>query len=262
MWPYEISSESEDDQMNENTESPQNYEEENLPISGESVESDADAKAEISPIFQPATSSQPEEKAPDESSFSAKTGRFARNALIGLGIVVFIFFAGFLTDHFVRYQPMSASLASDVQSLENELSEARQRVSELEGENESLSGSLATANSQVASLENENENLRAELDMAEMHILLLHTLEDFNAANIALANGDISGAKVALINTSNRIERLKPLIATVDAVLAENLPSRLSLVLSAMETDPETARADLDLLAKNILNIEKLVFAQ
>jgi hypothetical protein len=218
--------------------------------------------ADGSPALLPEQLSQPDEQPRVESAVMSKTRRLARNALIALGLVLLIFFAGFLTDHFARYQPMRDSLDAEVQTLTGDLAESRQQAADLERKNESLSGSLTIANARIADLEAEGAGLQADLDMAAMRIELLHTLADFNAAHIALATDDISGAKVALLNTQKRIDTLNPLIATVDAALAENMSSRFALVLSALESDPESARADLGLLAKNLLNVEKLIFDQ
>lgn len=219
--------------------------------------------ANESPLLLPESAHQAdEEPSRAESPATAKARRLARNALMALGIILLIFFAGFLTDHFTRYQPMYDSQTAQVQTLTADLAESRQQIADLERKNESLSGSLTLANARIAVLETDNMGLETDLDMAAMRIELLHTLADFNAAHIALANDDISGAKVALLNTQGRIDTLKPLIATVDAALAENMSSRFALVLSALETDPETARADLGLLAKNLLNVEKLLFDQ
>jgi hypothetical protein len=97
--------------------------------------------------------------------------------------------------------------------------------------------------------------------MAEMHLMLLRTVNDFNTANLALSNGDISGAKVALLATPERIEALLPLIETVDAPLAKNLENRFEMILSNLEDDSQTAQFDLGLLAKSLLNVETLLFA-
>jgi hypothetical protein len=50
---------------------------------------------------------------------------------------------------------------------------------------------------------------------------------------------------VALSNTAQRFETLKPSIASVDSALAENIGQRLDLINTSMENDPETAMADL-----------------
>lgn len=235
---------------------------EELPAVEESVDTQTSPAAEEPPVLIPEPVREPDELPQAESPAMTKARRLARNTLIALGVILFIFFAGFLTDHFARYQPLRDSLTSEVQTLTGDLDESRQQAADLERKNESLSGSLTVANARIAELESENAGLQSDLDMAAMRIELLHTLADFNAANIALANDDISGAKVALFNTEKRIETLKPLIATVDATLAENVSNRFALVLSALESDPESARADLGLLARNLLNVEKLIFEQ
>ncbi len=192
-----------------------------------------------------------------ESPFSAKAGRFARVGLIGLGAVLLIFLAGFLTSYFVNARPLQASLVLQGE----ELSQAQLSLEELGSQNVKLSGSLATANNDIAALEGDIDALQSDLEMAEMRLLLLHTVNDFNAANLALSNDDISGAKVALLSTPKRIEALLPLIETVDAPLAKNLENRFKMIQDNLETDPQTAQFDLGLLAKSLLNVETLLFA-
>jgi hypothetical protein len=192
-----------------------------------------------------------------ESTFPAKMGHFARVGLIGLGAVSLIFLAGFLASYFVSARPLQASLALQGE----ELSQAQLSLGELGSQNVKLSGSLATANNDIAALESDIEALQSDLEMTEMHLLLLHTVNDFNTANLALSNGDISGAKVALLSVPKRIEALLPLIETVDAPLAKNLENRFKMIQDNLETDPQTAQFDLGLLAKSLLNVETLLFA-
>ena len=118
-----------------------------------------------------------------ESTFPAKMGRFARVGLIGLGAVLLIFLAGFLTSYFVSVRPLQASLALQGE----ELSQAQLSLGELGSQIVKLSGSLATANNDIAALESDIEALQSNLEMTEMHLLLLHTVNDFNTANLALS---------------------------------------------------------------------------
>lgn len=180
---------------------------------------------------------------------SAKIPRWLRLGLIGLGVAAVLFLAGFLTDHFARYQPMRAEFDS-----------TKLQLTDLEMQETALNDQLTTANSQIAGLESDKTGLQAELDAANMHLELLRAVREILAAHLALANADISGAKVALVNTPKRLENLKSVVAPVDAALAESMSKRLTMILAALGTDAETAKTDLALLATNLLNIEALLY--
>lgn len=177
--------------------------------------------------------------------------RILRLALTGLVVVVVVFLAGFLTDHFARYSPMKA-----------ELSQTKQSVAGLQSQVDDLSAQLAAANDRISAIELDNENLQADLDSANLHSELLRTLVELKTAHIELQSDNLSGAKVALSDTAARLETLKPLVETIDANLAANMHTRLNLILDSMDTNSPTAQADLGLLAKNLQSVETLLFGK
>lgn len=192
-----------------------------------------------------------------------ESGRFQsilRTALIGLAAIIVVFLAGFLTDNFTRYGPMKATLTENMTQSQNELSQANQNISDLQNQIDNLNDQLTKANSLITSIEQDKVNLQAELDSANLHIELLMVLVELKTARNELGNDNIAGAKVALSNTSARLEKLKPLVETVDATLAVNMRTRLNLILTGMDSDLVTAQADLDLLAKNLQSVETLLF--
>ncbi len=178
-----------------------------------------------------------------------KMPRWLRLGLIGLGVVVLLFLAGFLTDHFVRFQPLNASYKAI--SLQ---------AADLDKKASTLSGELTTANSQIADLKSKNTDLQTELSAALTHVELLRAMSEIQAAQVALANADVSGAKVALVDTPKRLENLKAAIAPVDAALAENMSARLGTAITAIDTNIGAAKTTLAALANNLLNIEALLY--
>lgn len=187
-----------------------------------------------------------------------KLKRWAVYVLAGLLAVSLIFLAGYLSSYFGSVRPLQASLAFQAE----EVAGLEAKIESLESRNKNTSDSLTSAQNQSAALKDEVASLKAELAQEEMRALLLHTVNDFNVANLALANDDVSGAKVALMGTPKRIEFLLPLIETVDAPLAKNLENRFKMIQDNLESDPQTARFDLGLLAKSLLNVETLLFFQ
>ena len=188
------------------------------------------------------TNMQPlvEEKAAP-SGFS-KFLKGLRMALIGLVVAIVLFFAGYLTNHFVRFQPVRA-----------ELNGTKLQLADVEKQAAGLTDQLSAANTQLT-------GLKSDLTAASAHIELLQAVKEVQAAYIALESSDLSGAKVALVDTPQRLVNLKPVVAPVDATLAENMSTRMTMILAAMDTNAATAKTDLAQLAKNLLNIEELLY--
>lgn len=188
-----------------------------------------------------------QEKKPEKKPPS-RTLRLLRKILIGLGIVAIIFLAGFLTDHFVRYQPLSNTL----DETQVELEQANQTISELEAQNTQLTNANRTANNEIIALE-------AELASVKANALYYQVLVDVNTARIELFLEDIEGAQAALVNTKDNLEALLPFITEVDPELALSLPRRLDLIISGLARDPETGLIDLELFTKDLLELEPLL---
>lgn len=203
---------------------------------------------------QPETAEGPDdrvEKTPEDIAEKKPPTRFQlflRKALIGLVIVALIFLAGFLTDHFVRYQPMADTL----KTTQAELEDANQAVSELKAEIERMTRINQAAQDEIDSLE-------AELIAVRANALFYQVLVDVNAARIALFLEDIEGAQAGLAETQNTLEALLPAIDAVDPDLALSLPRRLELIVSGLARDPETGLIDLELFTKDLLALEPLL---
>jgi cell division protein FtsB len=197
------------------------------------------------------------EKKPEMGRFK----RFLRTTLIVLAAVLVVFLAGFLTNHYVRYNPMESNLTAQLTQSQDDLTQANQTVSDLQSQMDDLTTELTAANDSNTALEQDKENLQSNLESANAHIELLAALVEINTAHIELKNDNIAGAKVALSNTATRLENLTPVVETVDTALAANMLTRLNLILTSMDTDSVTAQADLGLLAINLQSVETLLFS-
>jgi septal ring factor EnvC (AmiA/AmiB activator) len=182
--------------------------------------------------------------------------RFFRKALVWLIVVAFAFLAGMIADHYLRYRPLSEDLAH----TRTELDHANQSISDLQAELERLNTTIQEANDRVASLEGGRKSLQEELDTARAHLELLQVLVEISNARLALFLNDTEGAKAALVSTPQRLDNLSPHITEFDANLAQNMSQRLSLIITGLERDTETAKIDLELLTKNLLDIEAALF--
>jgi len=220
----------------------------------EAVQPESQPEPEISDSIETEKHDQdlPElEQAPDSSTEKQPPSRFVRflrKALIGLVIVAAIFLAGFLTDHFVRYSPLSEEL----EQTKAELEQANQDMGDLEGENDRLTSANQAADEEIAALED-------ELTAATANLKFYQVLVDVNTARIELFLEDIEGAQAALEDTQDNLEVLLPFIEEVDSELALSLPRRLDLIIAGLERDPETGRIDLELFTKDLLELKTLL---
>ena len=197
------------------------------------------------PELTQALDSSPEKQPP------SRFVRTLRKVLIGLVIVAVIFLAGFLTDHFVRYSPLSEEL----DKTQAELEQANQELSDLQDENDRLTSANDTANDAVAALE-------AELTAATANLKFYQVLVNVNTARLELFLENVEGAQAALVDTQDNLEDLLPFIEEVNAELALSLPRRLELIISGLERDPETGLIDLELLTKDLLALEPLLVVE
>lgn len=170
---------------------------------------------------------------------------FLRKALIGLGIVALIFLAGFLTDHFTRFRPLSESF----NETQTQLEDANQAVSELNTELERMTRINQAAQDEIDSLE-------AELAAVRANAQFYQVLVNINAARLQLFLEDVEGAQAALAETQDLLEELLPAIEKADPNLALSLPRRLDLIISGLARDPETGLIDLELFTKDLLALE------
>ena len=205
---------------------------------------------------EPVTSDSAEVKNQDQDKISEKQPpskfvRFLRKGLIGLLIVAAIFFAGFLTNHFVRYSPLSKEL----DQTKVELDQANLELDDLEQENDRLTSANQDAEDEIAALEEELIAARANLKFYQV-------LVDVNTARIELFLENIEGAQAALANTQDNLEALQPFIEEVDVDLALSLPRRLDLIISGLARDPETGLIDLELFTKDLLELEPLLVVE
>ncbi|HKJ26325.1 MAG TPA: hypothetical protein VJ965_01700 [Anaerolineales bacterium] len=159
---------------------------------------------------------------------------FMHKALIWSGVVVGAALVGFLAFYFAFFRPQAAEL----QTAEDDLTAAKSQI--------------ATQDAASA----EMNQMLTQLEDAEFHATLLDISTDVYAARLALADDNTVAAKAALANTEIKISGIKDDLAAFDARLAENLPQRLSLIRSSIDSDIENAIADCDILLGDLSEAE------
>jgi uncharacterized phage infection (PIP) family protein YhgE len=214
---------------------------------------------------KPESSEQPQMPLPPEMAPKSKKGekkkpgrfqRILRTILIWLVVLALLFMAGVITDEFLRYKPL-AETASKAQS---ELDQARQELSNVQAEADQLNTVNKAANDQINSLEGSNKKLQNELDAANAHLALLQGLVDVTDARLSLSLNDMDGAKAALVDLPQLLDNLLPFITEFDPNLAKSMPQRLDLIITGLDRDTETAKIDLELFSKDLLEVESTMF--
>lgn len=192
----------------------------------------------------------------EEKSQPSRPQRFFRKVLIWLVIIVIAFSAGMVVDHFLRYKPLS----DDNVETRTALDQAQQDLNDMQADIDRLSTLDQEAGDNIAELESEKKSLQDELDQTTTHLELFQVLVDVSNARVALFLENVKDAKTYLVKTQERLDDLLPRIAEYDPALAQDMPQRLNLIISGLDRDTENAKIDLELITKDLLNIEEAVF--
>lgn len=185
-------------------------------------------------------------------SFWARTLRW-------LLILAVIFGLGALLIMFILYIPArDQAILANQQIMEIEaqaqadLENADQKIVELEETIESLSV-----------LEAQNVELQDELDMANLHVVILSARTDVATAQLTLAKGeDVSKTRITLSRTSETLEILGDLLEPDQRKIVSDMQERLVLVLDEVDDNPYAAESDLDVLARDLLELESALFTE
>lgn len=187
------------------------------------------------PKLEPA---EAEPVTPEES----RVGRFLRRALRWLTAVVVIFGIGFGVAQFAQVQPLTRELGE----LRSQLETARNAADQLQQDLDELEG-----------VQEENQSLRSLVQETEAHLALLSVLVDVTSAQLAIAQEDPTAAKAALADTGARLDELDQ---SLGADQVSGLRERLRLVLEGVDADSFAAQRDLEILANNVLGMERDLF--
>ncbi|MEJ2010595.1 MAG: hypothetical protein P8X64_00040 [Anaerolineales bacterium] len=139
----------------------------------------------------------------------------------------------------------------------------RDRIASLEQRAQSAEAQVASLQAEVTRLspfEAENESLQAQLKRSSQHLDLLFVLVDVTSAQLAMAQEDAVAAKAALTGTDARLSGLESDLEGSQADTVKGLRERLTLVKEEVDSDEFAARRDLEILANNLLSLERSLF--
>ncbi len=193
---------------------------------------------------EPALESTPLEQAPEEAPVP---GRRLRRALIWAVSLVIILAAGVILTWTLRVQPQAQQIAT----MKTDLTTIQEQLDVQGKELEELRPLLAR-----------NQVLEEQLSLANAHLDLLNVLVDVTTAQLALTQEDEIAARAALTGTGDRLSTLESTLEGANASAAAEMNDRLQLVLEEVETDSFAARRDLEILANNLLSLERVIFGE
>ncbi|TET85839.1 MAG: hypothetical protein E3J37_01040 [Anaerolineales bacterium] len=175
----------------------------------------------------------------------SKFRRFLSRALRWVTGFVVVFAFGVAATWVVQVRPGSEQIGA----LRGELDSAQAQIDSLEGEVESLHP-----------LEGENSSLRTELTKIKQRMDILSVLVDVTTAQLAMAQDDPIAAKAALAGTDDRLMAMD--MELVNAETVEGFRTRLALVLEEVDDNAFAAQRDLQILASNLLSLERSLFGE
>ncbi len=183
--------------------------------------------------------------------FSPETrlGRFMRPFTRIVGVIVCLFAFGFLTAYLLLYQPR----------LE-EINQARENVKAMTLKLNQTEGTLSAAQQFLNETNTKYEQTAAQLETEKNYNAMLRLLAEVNNARAALSIKDGASARLILQKTRNLLDDYLPVIEAHSPEMAESFDSRLKLVQNEFNRDPETALADLKVIADNLLDLEKILY--
>ena len=177
---------------------------------------------------------------------SKPSGRLRKVLLWSVGLIL-IFAAGVVLSWVMQVRPQNEQIAN----LEAEILSAQEQVDLLDKEVKELRP--------VAEL---SSQLKEELSSATAHLDLLRVLVDVTTAQLALAQEDDIAARAALTGTTVRLDALAASLEGANASEARDMGGRLKLVLEEVQSDSFAARRDLEILANNLLALERILFGE
>lgn len=170
-----------------------------------------------------------------------------RRALLWVVSLVVIFAAGVTLTTTLRVQPQAVQLAD----LQAEIVSAQDQIDQQTAELQNL-----------RPLVDQNEQLIEDLSLANAHLDLLNVLVDVTTAQLALAQEDDIAARAALTGTASQLDALESTLAGANAGEVSEMSGRLQLVVEEVESDTFAARRDLEILANNLLALERVLFSE
>jgi septal ring factor EnvC (AmiA/AmiB activator) len=200
----------------------------------------------------------------DAEPESRKRKVFRKVIRWSLGLII-IFGLGFLTAVFSIYNPTESELENSknkLENAENTIGSLETEISEHQRESDKLKSEVDVLNQTITDLETENQKLVDSLYTASLQIELLKARNDVLRAQVELYQENPAQARVLLDSTQKTLIRIETLLPEDIKAVVAPLQNRLDLAIGEIENDPETAIADLGILAGDLLEIENALYKE
>lgn len=197
----------------------------------------------------PEEAMSPEEgarEAAPEAAVAPPKPRRLRKFLLWAVLVVGLVAIGAGATWYLRVRPQ----AQTILELQTDMAALQSQVESLQAEVETL-----------RPLKEENRQLKAQVEDLENHLELLKVLVDVTTAQLEMAQEEPVKAAAALDATDQRLAMLERGLSGPPAETLAGLRERLALVLEEIETNDFAARRDLEVLANDLLSLERDIFA-
>jgi septal ring factor EnvC (AmiA/AmiB activator) len=168
-----------------------------------------------------------------------------------------VFALGVFTSHFTVTLPLRAELAAQ----KDQLLSIQSQLEEVSSQLERSQAQLAELRTELSSAKSDIEVLQGELDVARLHVALFSALADVTRARLALALNETDAARQLLANTPQTLNQIATYLEAKDAQTVQALSERLAQVLDELDSNTFAAQSDLDVLANDLIQLEKQYFS-
>jgi hypothetical protein len=222
---------------------------EDIASTEQEVESETAEPALTDQETEPVIPAEEEAPPPKEES---RIRRFFRRLIRWTAGLLIIFGLGFITAVFTIYYPK----VNELDNSKAELSTSDTTIADLQDRVDSLQGQIDSITAQNANYETRNQELLAEQNTLDLQLAILTARMDVANAQVALyAKNPVQG-RIHLENTSNTLATIVTLLPAEQQDVVKPMQSRLELASGEIISDPQTAIADLTILASNLLELE------
>jgi septal ring factor EnvC (AmiA/AmiB activator) len=168
-----------------------------------------------------------------------------------------VFALGVFTSHFAVTLPLRAELAAQ----KDQLLSLQSQLEEVSSELERSQAQVTELRTELSSAQSSIEALQSELDAANLHAALFSALADVTRARLALALNDTDAARQHLANTPQTLNQIAIYLGAKDTQTVQALSERLAQVLDELDSNTFAAQSDLDVLANDLIQLEKQYFS-
>jgi hypothetical protein len=136
----------------------------------------------------------------------------------------------------------------------------QQKLNTANADLEHADATISSMTDQITTLQTDNETLQKDLGSTTLHMYVLKALSGVRGASLAVAADDYAGARLSLIGASEALDTLSGLLGTDQSDVLAAMRQSAAQALTEIQADLASAPPELDLLTKNLVQLEKNLF--